>query len=443
MAESKRQVLQNGQAVNIADLNAGWETASLADDRVLAELFRPQPYGFSGSNVYKAVLVPAPGEGKVGWTQTQGALVAPSGSADAKIRIYPFRMLVGTRAAASAGAKANWRDIRSGLFVGNTAGDATTLYAEATLTANSSGNPRWDMVYATLSIDASASAVTRKLKNPTSGAVSSSSTVVEVTQNITVTVAAGTPGATPTMASLPADVAGVTYNVLLGYVRVANGFGASSTVATADIADLGATAAQPPAVISSATGAATMFPASVNSSGLTSSLSNGWGSSGTRPPTFLPTSMVGMECMPILLDLYNSKHASGDVIDNSRDWRNRYFLWFLQAGGGGSLTFPSKGAGTASSVLSFFAAASAGGTASVSASWGMGQSFQVDASLVASTRTVMYLGGADQNYQITSPDKLGLYVDASGNLKLYASGTTATNVGLFVWLFATAQMPNF
>jgi len=431
MTESKRQILNNGQAANIEDLNAGWETAALADDRVLAELLRMPPYGSDTTNVFKSVMPHVVAKNGSSTVASAG-IVQPSGSADAKIRVYPFRMLVGTRAAASAGAKANWRDIRSGLFVGNTAGDATTIYSEATLTANSSGNPRWDMVYATMTINANASAVTRKLKSPTTGAVTTTSTVVEVTQNIAVTVQAGTPGATPAFAALPADTA-TTFNVLLGYVRVPNGFGAASTVATNQIVEGGVNGAYAPAPLSTATGAGVMFPAGINGVLVGSTALNAWGSAGTRPETYLPAHMMGFEAMPILVDASTPVHTNGTVIDNLRNWRNRYFMAVVTVTNSGTFASQNPGAG---------AWPIGEGGAARNATF-VGQSFVNDATLVASTATVADINQANVfTTLMAASSRVGLYVNASGQLLWYANGTPS-GCKFMIWLFATAQMPNF
>src|SRR5262245_59795698 len=101
-----------GQAVSTGDLVTMAENAGLADDHVLAELLRLPP--FDGTTVAKAII-------PFGIEGPQGAgfvpnrqIVQGSGAADGKIRVLPFRAIIGSRdEIVVGGEKKTWRDIRS------------------------------------------------------------------------------------------------------------------------------------------------------------------------------------------------------------------------------------------------------------------------------------------------------------------------------------------
>lgn len=305
--ENQYQHTVNGQSVLQADLNAMGETAALADDRVLAELLRTTPY--DGTTIARGILPYA--HDKSG----TGALVAPNG-ATGNVKVNPFRAIIGSRTAVATDAKKNWRDIRSAIAVGS-----TTLHQTASFAANASGNPRWDLVYAAVTVDATTASVTRKVKNPTTKAITGQSLVTQIATTVALGVQAGTAAASPSPPAIPAD-AGGTYYIPIAYVRIPNGFGASSTVLTTDIGTIA-----PVLAPSRGSGAKSLRVASTNSN-LTTAQWQAWGSSGTRPKIFIPSSLSGSETLLINLNLSNASsanwsHQSGGLIDNSRDWRGR------------------------------------------------------------------------------------------------------------------------
>lgn len=304
--EDRYQHTVNGQSVLQADLNTMGEAASIADDRVLAELLRMLPY--NGSSPSRGILPFAyEGSGRTG-------TVAPNGATGA-VLVNPFRAVIGPRTAVATDAKKNWRDTRSAIGVGS-----TTLAQTVSIAANSSGNPRWDLVYAAVAIDANSPTVTRKVKNPVTKVIASQSVVNVIRTTVTLGVLAGTAAAAPVWPSAPADSGGVYY-VPLAYVCVLNGFGASSTVLPTDIAAIANILR-----LSRSTGASTLQVADQHYA-TTSAQQQAWGSTGTRPKVWMPPEMSGKDDLVVAMDLTsgssaNWSHQTGGVVD-SRDWRGR------------------------------------------------------------------------------------------------------------------------
>lgn len=433
MAEAQYQNTVNGQEVQQADLNLLGTTAGLADDRVLAELLRLPPY--DGTNVYKAIIPyavkgPILTGGSVGVSNT--GTVGPSGSADGKILIRPFRGIVGSRVAAGTNAIINWRDIRSAIFIGS----STSLTALISLAANSSGNARWDLVYATVTVDTTTPTVTRKIKDPSSGAVSSTPVSVTVVSTIAVTVLAGTPSGTPVIPTLPAD-SGNTYNIPLAAVAVPNGFSATSSVGALDIRDYvnGGPGVARIADLSGATGTLRARPANGNNDGQGTYRTNfEWNpaSSIPRPAMFLPPSFVGAELVWIELDLFNTgaySHPTGSVVDSSMDWRNRFTIAFSAVAGAGGSNFAPAGAivGTAD------------GYPSNPHSAINSQGFQIG-NTMGLTR-VVYYGDHSTDGFITAGASVTLAASAStGELVITITGTP--QCGIWLAVLASPQYPN-
>lgn len=413
--EPQVQILNNGQSVLLDDLNALGEAAGLADDRVLAELFRLQP--FDGSTVRRGIMPFNHG----GWSALQ--LVAPNGATGSVI-VNPFRAFVGSRTAVGTDAKRNWRDIRSAIGVGS-----TTLGQVVSFGANASGNPRWDMIYAAVAVDANGAAVTRKIKDPTTKAITGSSVVTTKVTTVTIAVQPGTPAASPTWPAAPAD-AGGTYYIPIAYVRIPNGFTAGSTVAKSDIAEAAATV-----TLSGATGGASIriadkhyTPAAAD--GLTTAKVQTWGSSGTRPNMFLPPLLGGAESLIVAVDLRTGQesHANTGVVD-SRDWRGRLCRFqasihsgeFPWAGGGGHVQ-PIGGTGTTYTLLE--------GTV------GFGNTM-----VGAFNRTVATVRG---QHMITMPDTadVTIYSDNADGGKLKVTYSNAPNVTMIFWIDFTPPWGN-
>ena len=444
----------DGQEFQQADADLIGAVAGLADDRVLAEILRVAPY--DGTTVYKAVLgynFRAQGRVYTALT-TNPAIVQSTGSANGSLNIWPFRAVVGSRNAPSSppspnplattsNALANWRDIRSGIFCGSSSINVTL----PALTANSSGNPRWDLVYATVAVDSNLNSVSRRVKNPFSGALTVTAIPQYIQSPVSVAVVTGTPGTIPALPSLPADSAG-NYNIALAYVRVATGFSSTSTILPQDIrATNGAGAAF-------TTGRGTGFrPASSNND------ANNGGAAGAnvfnvatgpfyydpantvggRPNVFMPPEWVGhADVVLVELDLSTSSsaswsHTSGSLIDDSMDWRNRIFqVWVTSSATEDFCTNP-----TAAAVRMPFCYPSAPTPLTMEMSNSLGH----DGILVAGASTVFQVTHTEQA-ALQSGSLVGAYVEtSSGRLLLYVNGVSP-QAKVFAWITAGPRMPN-
>jgi hypothetical protein len=431
MAQTRLNITLNGQEVQISDLNAVAQVAAQADDYALGELFRLEPDGYvqGGGTIAKAILPwglrNANGEltGGIAGHST----VAPAG-ATGSVSILPFRAMVGTRTVVAGGAsnQLNWQDIRSQAYIGTNASNNLTQVA---LSANASGNPRWDLVYCAVVVDGATTNVTRFIKSPTTKVVSQQSISVSLSTTAAIGVVAGTPGASPALPTLPVDGGGI-YNIPLAYVWVPNGFGAGSTVSLSNIRD-----ASPTAQIARSTGASSLRPANGNNDGAGTYQSDStfaWNTlGGVRSPVFIPPSMMGGEQLIVEIDALvqaHPSHANGSIVDSSTDWRNRFFIvlaqWHTSLKFGNDTTSTVNTATLPNVLLS----------TSANLLWFASNSLQVDGALVNNDATVALI--------VVTGNDLGLYVDPStGAMKCFISATTPA-VRAFFWVFASAPFPN-
>lgn len=394
--EPKFFVQNNGQQVINSDLDLLGETSALADDRVLAELFRLKPY--DGSTVSRGILT----YGHQGSATT--GLAAPNG-ASGSILVYPFRAIIGSRTAVASNAKANLRDVRSSISVGT-----STLAGTVAIAANASGNPRIDLVYAQVALDASDAGVVRKIKNPTSKVIAGATVTITKSNTVTLDVVEGAPSGSPAIPALPAD-AGDNYYIPIAYVYVPNGFNAGSTVSTGDLAIVA-----PVLTVAPAVGASSMRLANAHQKvGLSGVQFGQFG----LPQNFAPAvNGVGCETLAFYVDLTTGSvsHTNGAIIDDSRDWRKRICRWSV-------VTEPS-GAGT------FYRARGTmyGGSVASSVVTGHGTTFEVG--------TIGYAIRIDGQTGVTTNMANGsefcIDVDSNGRLILNYSG--APNCAFMVWL---------
>ncbi len=403
---------ENGQEVTQDDLNLVADEAALADDRVLAELLRVRPY--DGATIVKRVMPFRYSDTGLSGVQ-DSIVVGGTGGVD----ILPFRAIVGSRTAVASDATANWRDIRSALHVGT-----GQLHTHIDLASDTGGGARFDLIYAAVTVD-QASGVDRKVKDPATLVVSTQSVDSRVTTSVEVLALKGTEGAA-TKPSLPAD-AGNVYYVGLAYIRVAAGF------------VTGVTAVQPYdvwewvdcAAIAESTGAMSVRVADGNNDPAGAVETNtAWTTAGVRPPAHLPSTMVGGESIIIALDLTtgSASHADGDIIDASRDWRNRLFrFWATAKSATASPTF----AWEQSAATPMVPEAYAGTIIADVFTAGMGQSF-TDAKFAA------YVDGTSMS---ELSGGIAILVNSLGQLELYLP-TTAPNAKVIIWLDASAQHAN-
>lgn len=441
--EDRQQLAVDGEEVALEDLNAGWKTASLQDDRVLAELYRLPPF----SSAAAKAIVPY---GIQGATYDGSSTVETTGSANGSVRVMPFRAIVGSRSTVATfiaagetavqAAKDNWRDIRSGVFANSS--DGSTLPFVQAIVANSSGNPRWDLIYAQISVEVNGSSDTRYVRPASGGAPAPATEVLTLQCPVTIAVVQGTPGASPAFPSAPADSGG-NYYIPLAFVRVPNGFTAGSTIASGDIYVV-----SPPGRISRAAGVMGLQPANqTNKQGGTSQTNYPWATSaGARPAPYLPPEMLGGEMRFFGANFGGSDtFANGAVVDDSVDWRYRAFMVFAQAitrSGGAQFAWEQS-----ATVNTLVPGTGASGRP-LSTAWMMGQSFEIDGYLVSGTAGVCSFTQAAQDYAVALasmaalPAQVGLYVDMStGALKMFSAGSP--NVKVMFWLFATAPFSNY
>lgn len=435
--ESKFAIGTNGQSLQVQDVNLIADEAALADDRVLWELFRLQVQSVSPQ---KAILT----YGKSGWAKESGmtsTALVNGNTADAFVRVMPFRAMIASTDSSSQ--KEMLRGMRSGLMVGS-----STQYLKFTVTANASGNPRWTLVYAAVTPSTNSASVVRYVKDPVSKSVTGTNVTITTSCDVTIALLDGTPAATPTRPSLPADSAG-TYYIPLAYIWVNTGFGATSIVARETIHECA-----PVITLHSTMGVTALQPAN-----------QCWTIGGTvdtnqldatqqyRPSCYMPSTLVGGEArlIPIQLSLAPASHTHGAIVDSSVDWRFRVFKWqalvvsgsaqangftWDRAGGGGQ----QNPRADISYPYDTFAQ-------------GMGQSFYATAPAVtgytmpAITNFGGYAAWLDDGLATSLGafgSAVGLYVNSSDGTLRFAKSTSGGAGGqIFFWIEASAPLSNF
>lgn len=337
MAERQFTVTIDGQEVRDTDLNSLGEVSGLADDRVFAELFRPHGIAAGGvprgrfiipfnQNLPQVGAVP---QGRF-YQNPNVQVVAPNGASGTTL-VGPFRAVLGSATLASSSGLNNWKDgVRSGVHIGSTSG----YYTQITHSANSSGNARIDLVYAIVTPDVNTSTVSRKVKNPSTGVITTQSISVSKVTNVSAAVVTGAPSGSPAIPTLPSDGGG-NYYIALALVRIPNGFGASSTVALTDILHDSYHLPVSPEMGVSVVGPAQMNSqiSELNTSVLSVARLASWATSGIRPTWFMSPSMIGEDTIWIAIDCTDATSSNwshplavtGEVIDQSRNWSNRVF----------------------------------------------------------------------------------------------------------------------
>lgn len=415
----------NGAELRRQDLDSISANAARADDRTLWELIRTMP----GSATPDKLVIP----------YANRQLDAPSGAtsnalvwgntADAIVHVMPFRAIIGSRTVVGTSPIEHMRDMISGYHVGTSA-----LYRSLTIGANASGNPRWDLVYATVTPEANGDTATILVKDPTTGVIASTpGTVINTKTTVTVSVSAGTPASTPTRPNLPSDGGG-NYYIALAYVYVPDGFDASSTVVRQRIHEVA-----PCPVISPTIGAVNFAPADEQHKvgGTVDTQQSGDEPTGPnyyRPGAYLPSTMTGGEKIIILLQLGITPHSHvhESYIDRSRDWRFRYFSWKAVGAQGSTSTagFASDRSASSSAVPSNLHIVE----------HGFGHSFTPGA-IDAASQVVTLFDDTEHILEGTGAT-IRIECDSSGALVLNIVDGTP-NAQIMIWLEASAQYANF
>src|ERR1017187_4312041 len=203
--QPKVQLTQNGQELQQADINTAFAEASAAEDQAINAFLRMAPYGttnFAGStaqnwspNGYNSpdrMIVPFGNNGD----QVSATVSAGTGA----VNVYPFRAVIGSRDTYANIGNLNQTDIRTQLLVGASAAIGGEEVRTIALNTTDGTHYRWDLIYASVTIDANAAAVTRYVKSPSTLAVSANSIVTQVNTTVTVVYLPGTANTSATAA---------------------------------------------------------------------------------------------------------------------------------------------------------------------------------------------------------------------------------------------------
>lgn len=430
--ETKFFVQENGQEVRTVDIDSFSKNAALADDRVLWELYRLAPYDVAGPQ--KAVWT----YGVEGWPKPESdnstALVHPD-PAGGKVRVRAFR--AGLSSQTSSGNLERVRDIRTGYSVPGT----TLGYTQVSITVNAALNPRWTVVWAKVEPDADGDQTTVKKRDPLTGVVTDATVVLNTKTTVTLGTTDGTAAAFPTRPNLPADAAGAWY-IALAYIRVPASFTSGTVLDRQAIHECA-----PCLTLNSATGALTSRPANQQHVVEGTVDVSGTGALQVfRPRAYLPSTMVGGEVRYVLIQNHIApvSHADGAVVDDSCDWRFRYFDWIAMARNGNTATasFASDRQATGTDIVGSAWLSIAGYIAS-----GFGQSF-VDDTQKGGVFTVADGNGAaavvqgSELAELSGGSQIMLYVrNTDGALCVRFAGTP--QVQILIKLTASGPYSNF
>lgn len=269
-----------------------------------------------------------------------------------------------------------------------------------------SGNRRYDLIYETVSIDNSDTAVYRKVKDKTDREITTT-LFSNTTSNLVAynRVAGAESTGVPALPTIPADPVG-GFNIPLAYVYVSNAYAITDLIGNASISGI--------APVIDIPGVARPMNKFSTLGGLISADIT----SATRA-YFLPQEMSGLHQRFVFIDT-SAGPADGAILDDSIDWSKRLFRTTGQLG-----TTPATGGGG-------YPAAS-GKTFST-----VGNSFHNDP-VITPARMVAARGdvNVDSSY---STNWVEIDVDSSGRLVLKKSGNFAGVT--FFWLTASARYTN-
>jgi len=313
----------DGQAFDQGELNMMAEEAARADDRVLAELFRFRPR--TSLQLEKRIL-PYRIEGYYndggnppGVYQTS-ALVFPN-AATGSVLVNPFRAFIGPITNVAGGA---WYEARSGRAIGS----VTPYYGTVVQLDDTVSNHRWDLIYARVAVDIPTAGENRVVR--TISGVTTQSIPLYTNTLVTLDVANGTEGASPSYPLLPTDgdPSEYYYYIPLAYVLLEHPFNSSSVVPRENICEVA-----PVARLASSTGAVTAGPTMFSYADHSPLWTQrGWDPSTGRPQEFLPSVMAGGAMRFIALDMSDVTKSLAQntvtIIDDSMDWSHR-LIWFI------------------------------------------------------------------------------------------------------------------
>jgi hypothetical protein len=412
-----------GQELQQDDINQVARTAALTEDYVYRELLRLFPNG-DGRTPDRGVL-PWEGTRPGGLYGERNPLVKTADPTTKTVTVAPFRFLLGSRQGAITDndeARDAMEDNRSTLALGSTA-----LQQDVSLGADTTANDRWTLVYAAITVDTSAPTVTRFVKDPATQVITATSVSVNRLCPVTLSIVLGAEGASPSRPAVPAD-AGTTYNVPLAYVYCPHPFTGSSVVDPDHIH-----IAAPCLPLSPGVGAVNCGPASGMWDPAGPVVANHTWDGSARPEPYLPSSMAGGVDRVVQLKWEGADRtiplAGTATLDDSLDWRDRFFQVLVVAEDAGTFELASSRAG-GTSVVPGVAQRTLGTDMAIQA----GQSFEADGG--AGIGQVLTLAPADLSIMGAGSTVL-FFVDlTTGELKCTV-GASDPDIKLWAWIRAT------
>ena len=436
-----------------SDVDLWCANAATADDAVLADLLQMnqtslvEKDGEYLQNTDRGVIPYAPTAPLRNTDQTpmfDTSLVASDASGGG-VCINAMRVVVGdrTKCLMSVPNRFTWRNINSGVFAGKRVDLAN------------SGVFRWDLICLKFTWFLPTGAVSTHIKDPSTGNITEQSVPHGYYNKVESHVVAGEELSND-WPEVPADEKVSSYDgmynvyyVPLAYVAIQPGFTSGTVVKSRNIYEVANVLS-----LSNATGSRTLAPANHQYKTGGSVLTNtqpmcDFVTVGSiKPPAFLPSTIRGSETRLIALDFTSSPHShlTGDIVDDSIDWRNRVFKWQFQVAGTITYeqppTFPwhadLANDGSADIVsASLSTLYSPDMNASRLNGFGMSNSFLRG----AANPTVLQIRTSDNFYVGDNNAAVGIECDATtGRLRLTTEPTLTSKV--FIWLEASGQFNN-
>ena len=350
--EPKVHLSSNGQSVNQDDFNAIAEQAAMNAEWIWAQILRLAPSG-GGSFFPVKGVIPSGGQPGSYSLFHQKSLLGSTGSNDAKITIQPFVAVIGSRTdetvaptgphdEGTEGTRDALREIRLAAHTGQV-GKLFQTELQIPAGHGTVDNNRWDAIYAKVDIDVADGNVTRYQKVGDTAVNPINVSVVNRTK-VTIGRVQGSYAANPTKPAIPSDGGG-SYYILLGYYFVLYSHTLTSSIQAYWLHEAFA-----PVLSSPANGGSRCMPANkaFHDSGYAWAVEQWDNTAKLRPRTYLSPNMVGEEKRWIAIDAIDTAgHVSASpnattVLDDSIDWRKRYFTVIFEAApvGGGSDGFP-------------------------------------------------------------------------------------------------------
>jgi hypothetical protein len=416
------QHANDGQEVSQGDVNLLGEVSGLAGDRVHADLVQlRQSSGVGVVGAQKAVM---PFHSRAGSSGPFHGILGPSGSADASLRVYPFRAVVGPRTVSTGPSEDRVLDIRSAYHLPPDGSDRTTVTLDPTV-----GNNRVDLIYAAVTLATPSATVTRYVK-AAGGTVSAQTVSQYVQSTVALFVEKGTEAASPARPSIPSDVPDTTYYVPLAYVWLTHPFTAGSTILDRQIEEVAPVRGQNPGRTAGAN-AGPIGEAWAAGSALKGADPY---SVSKRPDVYMAPSMSGLVVRFFGLDQQTDitiPASSTRTLDSTIDWRHRLFKVRVQARDETG-TRVAWEAGAVASPSDAVPTDEDSGSPQTHETFG--QSFQQDFSTLGGL--VCFL---DNTAISRMSGSIAVYVDkTTGQLKC-ETGSPDAGMHFFFWIEATGQ----